>query len=208
VEAVGIITVRQKEVNTTREQITAALQTQEKLDERENAGDAVAELESKVQETEIKRSELAKAKQASGLLDLESSLKTRQEEAARAAKVHGEKLKTRDQALLAKEEAEKKLAAEKDREPEREAAGREVARLEELTGKVAALDEARQKVAGDQAASSAAKDLQRRAEASLTAVQEPSKRKLRYIRRRQNKPPKPRCWRPPFGKRNRSAEKG
>ena len=207
-EAVGIITVRQKEVNTTREQITAALQTQEKLDERENAGDAVAELESKVQETEIKRSELAKAKQASGLLDLESSLKTRQEEAARAAKVHGEKLKTRDQALLAKEEAEKKLAAEKDREPEREAAGREVARLEELTGKVAALDEARQKVAGDQAASSAAKDLQRRAEASLTAVQEPSKRKLRYIRRRQNKPPKPRCWRPPFGKRNRSAEKG
>lgn len=170
-EAAGIITVRQKEVNTAREQITAALQAQEKLDERENAGVAVAELESKLQETELKRSELAKAKQASGLLDLESSLKTRQEEAARAAKSHGEKQGTRNEALAAKEVAEQKLAAEKDREPEREAAGREVTRLEELTGKVAALDEARQKVAGAQTALSSAEDSQRLAEASLTAIQ-------------------------------------
>jgi len=170
-EAAGILTVRQKEVNTAQEQITAALQAQEKLDERENAGATVAELEPKVPETESKRSELAKAKQASSLLDLESSLKTRQEEAARVAKAHGEKQKTRDQVLLAKGESEEKLAAEKDREPEREAAGREVTRLEELTGKVAALDEARQKVAGAQTALSTAENSQRLAEASLTAVQ-------------------------------------
>jgi exonuclease SbcC len=129
-----------------QDRIEAGRQVQVKLKEKEGAEKAVKELEQNAEAIEAKRSELTWANQASSLMDAENLLKSRQQEADKAATRSEDKKHIKNDAESASETAAKALAAEKEKEPEREAAGREVARLEELTGKVAALDEARKAV--------------------------------------------------------------
>lgn len=169
-EAAKNAEAREQQAKKAQEQINAALQVQAKLQEKKNAAAAVAELEAKVPAVQLKRSELARARQAAGLSDIESLLAARQAEAAAAAKYYEEKRLIKDNAITAKDEAEKRLAAEKGREPEREAAGRAVARLEELTGKVAALEAARDGAAAAQKDFSRAEIKQKSVQDTLAGI--------------------------------------
>lgn len=139
------IETSERDYKKAQEQLIAGRKIQERIREREAAKLAVEDLASKIQSIEAKRTELARARQALSLADAENMLKARRKESAEAFTHHQEKLQVKETALKAKEEAEEKLAAEKEKELEREAAVREVARLEDLAGKVAALDQAREK---------------------------------------------------------------
>jgi len=154
-----------------QERLAAGRKAQDRLTEKKDAARVVADLDAKIPVMDTKRAELARARQASGLADAENILKTRRREAAGAAGYHGEKLRLRETALAAKEEAAEKLASEKEREPEREAAGREVVRLGELTAKVAALEEARKEADAAQKGLLSAEGVQSRAHRALTGIQ-------------------------------------
>lgn len=170
-ETTKIIKTSETDYKKAQEQLTAGQKIQEKLKEKEAAEQAVIDLASKIQSIEARRTELARARQALGLVDAENLLKTRQMESAEAFKYHQEKLQIKETVLAEKEEAEKVLASEKEKEPEREAAVREVARLEDLTGKVAALDEARKNSDRAQKELLIAKQKQSHAQHIMTSLQ-------------------------------------
>jgi exonuclease SbcC len=133
-------------VKKAQEALAAGQQAREKLEEERQARAAVAGLESRAPEIAARRQALDKARRAAGLLDAESALQARQQEVSAAEKVLALKSEALNRACAAKEMAEKKFALEKDRESEREAAAREVARLEELGDKVRSLAGAREAV--------------------------------------------------------------
>lgn len=140
----------QKTVKDAQELLNHGIKAMEKLTEKENAERALAGLESMAVDVEARRNELAKARQALGLLDLEKLLQVRKGEAQSAAQYCQEKQKAKNEALIIKQKARDKLALEEKKEPLREAAALEAARLEELSGKVAALEEANKKLADAQ----------------------------------------------------------
>lgn len=154
-----------------QEQLAAGRLAQEKLAEKKAAGLAVTALATKTELVAASRAELARARQAASLVDAESSLITRQREADTAAAYLRNKQLLREKVLAAKKDADQKLAAEQQQEPAREAAGRAVARLEDLTGKVAALDEARSKVAAAQKELHLATEKQIQARLALSSMQ-------------------------------------
>ncbi|OPY60274.1 MAG: Nuclease SbcCD subunit C [Pelotomaculum sp. PtaU1.Bin065] len=169
-EAAKQVQESQKKVTAARERLNAGKQALEKLTEKKQAEIAVAALDSKAWAIEAGRVELAKARQAASLADVEKTMRTRREEALDAAKSHRSKLQSKEALLQAKESAEKKLKEELAKEPEREAAGRELTRLEELSGKVAALAEARKKVTVAQQELQMAETNQNMAQSSLNAI--------------------------------------
>jgi exonuclease SbcC len=145
-------------------------QVQQKLIEKESAEKALKELERNIDEIERKRSELTRANRAAGLADAENLLVTRQQEAEKAAAHLEDKKCIKNEAESACETAAKELAAEEEKGPEREAAGREVARLEALTEKVTALTAASRAVREAEKKAIEAETGQRIAQDSLDAV--------------------------------------
>jgi len=165
------IVAGQKSVKSAQEQLNMGRQAKEKLDEKKNAGLAAAELDSRVKYFEEKRVELSRAGQALSLADVENTLKRCQADAAIAAGAYEKKRKTKERAMKAKEWAEKILAEEEKKGAEREEAERELTRLEELTAKVAALNEARDKVDLTKKKMQSAEANQSRDQSSLAATQ-------------------------------------
>lgn len=150
--------------------LEAGRQVQEKLKEKEDTEKALKELEQYAGETESKRSELTRANRAAGLADAEKLHMTRQQEADTAATHLEDKKSLKNEAVSASDTAEKELAAEEEKGPEREAAGREVVRLEALTEKVTALASASQAVSEAEKRVKSAETGQRSAQESLEAV--------------------------------------
>jgi len=133
-------------VKKAQEQLTAGQKARELLDEQNQALAAVAALEEKTQNVEEARQELSSARLAAGLVDAESVWQARRSEAVAAE----QNLAARQAVLLetrqAREKAVQSWSMAKDRELEREAAVREVNRLDELSSKVKSLALARNDV--------------------------------------------------------------
>ncbi|MDD4334086.1 MAG: SMC family ATPase, partial [Desulfotomaculaceae bacterium] len=161
---------RRAALQAARDRLEAGRQAQEKLKEKEAAEKAVKELEQSIEEVEAKRSALNKAKQAAGLTDAENLLESRKREADQAATRLADKRHIKNEAATACETAAKALAAEREKEPEREAAGRKVTQLEELTDKVTALTEARLATGEAEKKVKAAETAQSSAQKTLDAV--------------------------------------
>ncbi|MDD4767503.1 MAG: SMC family ATPase [Desulfotomaculaceae bacterium] len=155
---------------TAQQRLEAGRQDQARLKEKEAAEKACQELEQQAGAIEVKRAALTGAKQAAGLLDAENLLQTRVREGDQATACWEDKKLAKDQAASACAAAVEALAAETAREPEREQAGREVARLEELTAKVAALAEAGQRVSQAEKAVKAAETAQSSMKKALDAI--------------------------------------
>lgn len=143
----GNILKSKKAAKEAQERLNSGLQAREKLEEKRNAENDLHLLESRRKEVEARRVELTGAQKASTLTDAANSLKSRLKEAAGAEK----SLALRKNELFSAQELKKvcakKLTIEKEKEPLREAAVREVARLEDLAGKVSGLTDARRKAA-------------------------------------------------------------
>lgn len=157
-------------LKAAQDSLEAGKRVQEKLKEKENAEKAVKELAQNTRVIEVKRVELNRAKLAAGLLDAANLLQSRVREADTAATNLENKRLVKNKAEEVCENAAKALAAEIEKEPEREAAGREVTRLEALVEKVAALAEARRAVGGVEEIVKAAKTAQDKAQDSLAAI--------------------------------------
>lgn len=168
-----------KALKQAQERLQAGQQALERIKEKEKAENDLAGIESKIQEFDRKRNELTKARHADELSDVEHHAKFLRNKAEVAARNLSEKETARVQALRAKEEAEKTLAVEKEKEPQREAIGLKLARLEDLTGKVTALNNARKEVlAAREKASSAEKnyvEVQRSLNLLKIAIEEKTK---------------------------------
>lgn len=134
-----------KDVKEARDRLNAGLQSREKLKEKSDAENALRELESKYQETELKRVEAANGRKALSLADAENLLKTRIKEASDAETNLNLRKSRLNHAEELKKASEKKLSDEKEKEGLRETAFNETARLDGLTEKVALLSEARTK---------------------------------------------------------------
>lgn len=161
-EAAVHVQKSQERTAAARELLNAGREALAKLSEEKQAADALAALESRAQTIAATRTELTEARQALNLADLEKTMLARQAEEAGADKSYQIKLRNKEALLAAQKNAEQKLREEEEKEPEREAAGRELNRLEELSGKAAALEEARQKVhAAEQARQQAETNQQR-----------------------------------------------
>jgi len=178
-EVTARVAACRKAVKEAQERLSAAKQDREKLEEQKQAQAAVAELEAKLPEIEAQRQELAQARRALELADAEISVNYRRAEAVEAARDLEDKENIKNEAFKAKEEAEKKLVAEKEKEAEREAAGREVTRLDDLSERVAALDEARKVVGTAQAKVKSAKENQGLAQKSLDKIRLSIEEKVR-----------------------------
>lgn len=162
-EAAARVQKCQEGAATARELLNAGRDALAKLSEEKQAAVALAALESRAQAMTAARTELTRARQALNLADLEKTMLARQQEAAGADKSYQIKLRNKETLLAAKKNAEQKLREEEENEPEREAAGRALNRLEELSGKAAALEEARQKVHATEQARQQAETNQQRA---------------------------------------------
>ena len=151
-----IITVKkqavdsQTRVEAIRQLYTAGQKAQEKLKEKNAAQLTLAELQSKIPGYEVKRIEISKAKQASNLIDAEQAFASRIREASEAQKGIEQREQELAQALQQKSVTEANLTLEKNKEPQREKARREVTRLEELAVKVKSLAEAQNQFSGVQ----------------------------------------------------------
>ncbi|TYO95104.1 AAA family ATPase [Desulfallas thermosapovorans] len=169
--AVEKVAACRAEVERAREQLVAGQKARELLDEQKRALAEVAELEQKIPRVKAAREELANARQAAGLLDAESTLQARRRESAAAEKNLASRRAELQRARQAREKAMQNWAVEKSREHQREAAVREVNRLDDLTGKVDSLARAREDVATAQRRAKALQDKYNKARASLTALQ-------------------------------------
>lgn len=145
-EATENIAARYSAAEAARKALDTGKQVREKLAAKNAAAIAVKELEQKTPEIEAWQAILTKAQQAAGLTDKEKALQERQQEADTAASQLENKKFMRSEAESASTTAAGALAAEEKKESDREAASREVIRLEGLTAKVAALEEARKTI--------------------------------------------------------------
>lgn len=170
-ELSGQIETCRNAAKEAQERLAMGKQIAEKLNEKKIAETAVAGLQRRSQEIEKRRLELSFARQALSLLDAENLLDSRRGEATSAAKHLGDKKNRYNDALIAKEAAEEILAKEKEREPEREAANREITKLDDLTGKVGALDKARKAVIAAESKHDDAKKGRDNAQISLATIQ-------------------------------------
>ncbi|TEB05365.1 Nuclease SbcCD subunit C [Pelotomaculum schinkii] len=161
-----------KKLKDVRDKLDEGNQAKDRLEEKKQAAGALAGLVAKVEIINAKKALLSQARLASSLADAEKSLQARRQDASGAAANFLAKEKVRADALATKELAEKELAAETAREPEREAAGQTLTRLEELTGKVAALAEARVLAAETGKLASTAEIQLKKAEAAVTRLRE------------------------------------
>lgn len=127
-----------------QQQWSDARQILEKIQAQEKAQAALEALEKQQDEFAAKETMLDRARRAATLTEVETTLKRNLKEATDAA----EKLAKAQEALRRAErvnvEAEQALAREKEREPDREEANRQLGRLNELTAKVEELKQAKQ----------------------------------------------------------------
>lgn len=151
----------------------------ELLREREEAARALEKLEAGTAAVEQKRILLARARQAMGLVDAENSLASRYRELEQAEKNCRVAEISMREASAARKQAESLLESEKAREPEREAARREVSRLQELEGKLAAWQEAARAVEDAAKAAVAARDRHDRVQALLLELRSTVEEKSR-----------------------------
>jgi len=170
-ELAGKIKESEKVLKKAQADLTAGRQTLEKIREKEDAQRALSKLESRAADMDRQRNRLARARQALSIVDAEKSLLARRAEAKSAAKVYEHKLKQQQLAAVAKKEAENTLAAEKAKETRREAARREVNRLEELDEKVKALEDARKSMHKARQENETAEKEQIKARQHLNAIQ-------------------------------------
>ncbi|SFG28540.1 exonuclease SbcC [Desulfotomaculum arcticum] len=126
-----------------QEQLSAGIQTRDKLNEKKAAHQAWAAIDAGKEDIEAAKKDLAAARRALTLAEAENSFKIRRAEAAAAEKAYQQKLAGKKQTLLAMDKAREKAAAEKEKEPEREAVRREANRLEDLKQKVIGLQTAK-----------------------------------------------------------------
>ncbi|WP_027366074.1 AAA family ATPase [Desulfotruncus alcoholivorax] len=126
-----------------QEQLSAGMQARDKLNEKKAAHRAFAAIDAGRENIEAAKKDLAAARRALTLVEAENSFKIRRREAVEAEKAYQQKLADRKQALLVMEKAREKATAEREKEPEREAARREANRLEDLKQKVIAMQEAK-----------------------------------------------------------------
>lgn len=161
-----------KNVKTAQDKLNEGNQARERLEEKNLAASAVAGLEAKAEVINSKKAMLVQARLAASLEDAEKSLQARQKDAVSANENLLVKEKTTAEALAAKEAAEKNLTAETAREPERETAGKELTCLEELTGKVASLAEARGKAVETGKLASTAEIQLKKAEVAVTQLRD------------------------------------
>jgi exonuclease SbcC len=166
------IELTRTKVKEAQDKLIEGNQAMEKLEEKKQATSTAALLQAKVETIKAKKAVLLKARLAANLEGTENSLKARQQDTSVAAENLRTKEKTKAMAIAAKEEAEKLLATEIAREPEREAAGTELTRLEELNGKVATLAEAR-KEADEHGKTASLSEIQfKKSEIALTRLME------------------------------------
>jgi exonuclease SbcC len=171
--------ISRKNLAAARDKLDAGNQTRAKLEEKRQASSALAVLEAKVEAINAKKDVLSKARQAVSLEDAEKSLKARQKDAKGAADNFLAKEEAKAEAAAVKEQAEKRLAAEIKKEPEREAAVKEMTRLEELAGKVAVLSEALDKAEQSGKLASTAEMQLNKAEIVLTGLKAAIEKKTR-----------------------------
>ncbi|NLU51201.1 MAG: SMC family ATPase, partial [Syntrophomonadaceae bacterium] len=128
------------------------------------------------------RQQLRRAQQAASLVDAENSVKVRQKEVEEAARILAEKEHELQQVTVRVQAAREQLVSESGKEEEREKARREVARLDDLTGKVQALAAARHQVSAAEQRLQEARRRQEETAAALAAVQnEVEKRTRAYV---------------------------
>ncbi|MEW6661377.1 MAG: AAA family ATPase [Bacillota bacterium] len=158
-------------VKKAREKLAAGQQTQEKLKEKRDAETALVEQAARMAEIDVKRSAVAKGRQAAALLDAETSMLSRRKEADDALRYLEAKKKQAATAVKIKEKADQHLDRVKEREPEREAARIKLAKLEELTGKVTDLTLAAKEAASQAQKVKLAEISQTKAKENLTSIQ-------------------------------------
>ncbi|MCE5285897.1 MAG: SMC family ATPase [Pelosinus sp.] len=120
---------------------------QEKLLEKMRSEEKLRALSEKAPLVEEKRSELARAKEAAGILDIENMLKQLGEECCQAAEIMDKEEGALLHAKAAHNKAQQLLELELKKEPEREKAAAEVLCLQEIEGKLAGLTTASQALA-------------------------------------------------------------
>lgn len=126
--------------------ITAGRLIQEKFQEKQQAETMLAELNAKAAVVDEKRLELVKAQQAAALADADAITGQLSVDVAAAQKLHQQRILELNAAKEQQLIADKRLAAEKTREGEREAAAREIMYLQEVSGKMTALSTAMQEL--------------------------------------------------------------
>lgn len=187
-------------VKKAQEQLAAGQKARDLLDEQNHALAAVAELEQRIQSVEAARQELSGARQAAGLVDAENTLWTRRSESVAAEKNLAARHAELKEARLAREKAIQNWTLEKDREPEREAAVREVNRLAELAGKVDSLTRARSDVMVAYKQAKVLESTYTGAKAFLTAQLSAIEEKLNCAIMRLNRPARLMRWKRPARK--------
>jgi len=130
-------------VKEARERYAEGNRVQALIIEQQSAAKVLLDMETKAAGIEAKRLALASARLALNIMPAEHSLATRHSDVKRAQDYYQLKARAREQAIAAKESREQVLEAEKKRDPEREAVRLELARLDELNHKVAAMESAR-----------------------------------------------------------------
>ncbi len=129
-------------LQAARERLATARRQEELFAEAERAAEALAGLDARAEAVAAQRDELARARQAALLADLEALVATRRREERGAADASAQAEGELAAALADKEQADAALAAEQLREGERRAAAEEVNALASLGEKLGALGEA------------------------------------------------------------------
>ncbi|MDI6710751.1 MAG: SMC family ATPase [Bacillota bacterium] len=152
--------------------LEAGEQAATRLREKREAEEALRRLEARREAVEGLRRELERARRAQFLAPLEETLQARREDAQEAHAALIRAGTALDQAEGRLERARARLAREEGRKDDGRAAEREAARLKELEGRVAALDEARRDLT-----------VREKAGRALAAAREAAARELEAARR-------------------------
>lgn len=130
-------------VKEARDRYTEGNRVRDLLVEQQSAAEALAELETKAAGIGEKRLELARARLALNIVPAENALASRHNDVQRARENYLMKAEEQKLAQASLENREQVMAAEKKRDPDREAVRLELARLDEFSQRVSAMEEAR-----------------------------------------------------------------
>lgn len=132
---------------SAQERLNEGRQVLEKIQKLHEAESAFQTLEQRRDGFAVKRKTLDRARKAATLVEVEASLKQRLTEATAAAENVANARKSLQHAERTRSEAERALAGEKEREHERDQAGQQLTRLNDLTATVEELDKLRRELA-------------------------------------------------------------
>jgi len=137
------ITAATGALREARDRYAEGNRVRELIVEQQSASKALAELETKAAGIEEKRLELSRARLALNIVPAENALASRHSDVQRAKDNYLQKAGEQEQAFALQENRERILEAEKKRDPARESVRLELAGLEELEHRVAAMETAR-----------------------------------------------------------------